>query len=321
MNAEIFAEWLRRQGLQVARTPSSYWVHLGKRVWQAFPYHWLIAPGEAEIREFLLSHAALGLRYSTPFRMSGGCPSYHIVYEQPTYSLENLQRQTRNNIRLGLKKCSLSTMPFTDLEEAGWQLQIDTFKRQGRMMPIKEKGWRLMCKAAENMPGFEAWGAFVGTRLAAAAITFHLEDCFYVLHQMSHRDFMPLRVNNALFFTITNEALNRPAVKRMFLTLQSLDAPASVDEFKFRMGYAAKPVRQRVVFHPLVQPFINQPSHALLRRLLKWRPGNPTLAKAEGMVRFYREGKRPLAEQQWPECLNGLQTMSPRGSTREYVRR
>jgi hypothetical protein len=40
-----------------------------------------------------------------------------------------------------------------------------------------------------------------------------------------------------------------------------------------------------------------------VRRLLWLRPGSPALAKAEGMVRFYREGRRPLAEQVWPAAL------------------
>jgi hypothetical protein len=32
-------------------------------------------------------------------------------------------------------------------------------------------------------------------------------------------------------------------------------------------------------------------------------PDNPTLAKAEGMLRFYLEGKRPPARQDWPDGL------------------
>ena len=69
------------------------------------------------------------------------------------------------------------------------------------------------------------------------------------------------------------------------------------------MGYTVKPVRQRVVFHPCLKPFFNRYSHAAVQRLLAWRPGGPILAKAEGMMRFYLEGKRPLAEQQRPEFL------------------
>jgi hypothetical protein len=100
--------------------------------------------------------------------------------------------------------------------------------------------------------------------------------------------------------------LSRPGIKSIFYGLHSLDAPASVDEFKFRMGYTAKPVRSRVVFHSWLKPVFNRYSHAAVRRLLAWRPGDPILAKAEGMMRFYLEGRRPLAEQQRPECLKEL---------------
>jgi hypothetical protein len=37
------------------------------------------------------------------------------------------------------------------------------------------------------------------------------------------------------------------------------------------------------------------------------RPDSPALAKAESMVRFYREGRRPLAEQAWPAALLAVQ--------------
>ncbi len=85
--------------------------------------------------------------------------------------------------------------------------------------------------------------------------------------------------------------------------LHSLDAPSSVDEFKFRMGYTPQPVRQRVVFHPWLRPLINRATLATLNRLNRSFPGHATLAKAEGMVRFYLEGLKPLQDQQWPTCL------------------
>ena len=50
MNAEIFAEWLRRQGMQVHRTDSTFWCEASSRAYQAFPYHWVIQPAEAKLR-------------------------------------------------------------------------------------------------------------------------------------------------------------------------------------------------------------------------------------------------------------------------------
>ena len=69
------------------------------------------------------------------------------------------------------------------------------------------------------------------------------------------------------------------------------------------MGYTAKPVRQRVVFNPLLSPLFNSATHAALRQFRRWLPENPTLAKSEGLIRFYLEGKRALDQQRWPEAL------------------
>ncbi|MBK9209145.1 MAG: hypothetical protein IPL71_12910 [Anaerolineales bacterium] len=85
--------------------------------------------------------------------------------------------------------------------------------------------------------------------------------------------------------------------------MQSLDAPANVDEFKFRMGFEPRAVRQRVDFHPFLNPFATPTIHTLTRKLLQRDPSNPQLAKAEGMLRFHVEGKRRIVEQAWPECL------------------
>ena len=53
MNAEIFSEWLRRQGYIVVKTESSYWYDAWPRVFQAYPYHWVIQPEQAEINALL----------------------------------------------------------------------------------------------------------------------------------------------------------------------------------------------------------------------------------------------------------------------------
>ena len=89
---------------------------------------------------------------------------------------------------------------------------------------------------------------------------------------------------------MTQQAFKRPGISRVFLGLHSLDAPDSIDQPKLRMGYVAKPVRQRVVFHPLLAPLLNKASHAAVNRLLGRYSHSPRLAKPEGMVRFYLEG-------------------------------
>jgi hypothetical protein len=303
MNADIFAEWLRRQGYRVVHTPSSYWYEVSPRVYQAFPYHWVIQPPEDELSRFLRKNRAIGLRYSTSVDRPMGCISYHAVYDQPSYTLDGLDRRSRQNIRSGLRNCRVEPISFERLAKDGWPLEKDTLDRQGRHVKLKEETWRQRCMAAADLPGFEAWGALVDSRLAASLLTFQMEDCCEMISQQCHRDYLRARVNNALSFVVTQTMVSRISIRSIFYALHSLDAPTSVDEFKFRMGYVAKPVRQRVVFHPWLAPALNRASHATVKQLLCWYRGHSTLAKAEGMLRFYLEGKRPLNEQNWPECL------------------
>jgi hypothetical protein len=303
MNADIFAKWLRIQGYHVIHTISSYWYEAGSRVYQAFPYHWTIQPSEEELSGFMHQARAIGLRYSTPIIAHRGAISYHAVYEGESYTLEGLDRRSRQNVRKGLKNCSVEPISFERLAEEGWRLERDTLDRQGRRANESEQTWRLRCKAAADLAGFKAWGALVNGNLAASLLTFQMDDCCEMISQQCHRDYLNARVNNALTFVVTQTMINRPDIRSIFYALHSLDAPASIDEFKFRMGYHAKPVRQRVMFSPWFAPFESEIFHKVLIRLLNRDPGNQILAKAEGMLRFYLQGKLPLDEQVWPERL------------------
>jgi hypothetical protein len=309
MSVVSYAEWLRHQGQRVFQTVSSYWVEAGPRIYQAFPYHWVISPPEDELRGFLVEHRAIGLRYSAPLETPQGAASYHAVLGIKDYNLDVLGKWARKNVRRGLANCQVEPISFERLAEEGWSLQLDTLDRQGRRLHLEQEAWRTRCLAAGNLPGFEAWGALVAGKLAASVITFRMDDCYYMLYQQCLRHYLPEHVNNALCFVVTQNIIRRPETKSILYGLHSLDASPSVDEFKFRMGYSARPVRQRVVFHPALRPLFNPASHALLAWILHLKPGNPSIAKAEGMLRFYLIGKRPLEQQDWPEVLRQKRPM------------
>jgi hypothetical protein len=303
MNAEIFSEWLRRQGHTVIRTSSSYWYEASPRVYQAFPYHWVIEAEEGELLGLLRRQGAIGLRYSTPLESPLGCISYHAIYNKTSYTLETLDRRSRQNVRAGLKNCRIESIPLERLAKEGWLLESDTAGRQGRALGITERAWHQRYMAAADLPGFEAWGALVDNRLVASLLSFQMDDWCELISQQCHGEFLNARVNNALCFTVTQTMVNRTGIRGIFYTLQSLDAPPSVDDFKFRMGYVAEPLRQRVVFHPWLSSLARPLAHRALLGLIKRYPENRALAKAEGMMRFHIQGKRPLQEQNTPECL------------------
>ena len=303
MNIEVFSEWLRRQGHYIVQSASSFWYDQGPRVYQAFPYHWSVQPSQQELHELMSRGRAVGLRYSTPIDVAHGKISYHVVYESGPYNLEMLSANARSKVRRGLSRCQVQHISMERLAQEGWRLQHDTLERQGRSGSLSQTKWQRICLAAKDLPGFEAWGAIVEGDLAATILTARIDDTCYMLYPQSHRQYLSRYVNNALAYTISHEMLSRLGMRAVFYGVHSMDAPASVDEFKFHMGYRAKPVRQRVVFHPWLAPVFNSASHATVTKLLRWYSENPTLAKAEGMLHFYLEGKRPPNEQAWPECL------------------
>lgn len=296
MTPDIYSEWLRRQGQNVIRTASSYWHSEGFRVYQAFPYHWLIQPSEEELRQWVTEHRALALRYSSPPVAGQETESYHAVYSGDDYALEMLSAWARKNVRHGLRSCTVGPISFDRYVDEGWALRVDTLARQQRRMKESRENWRSKYLAAADLDGFEVWAAQVGNQLAATLVVFQMDGWGYMLYQQCHRDHLREHVNNALSFVVTQNLIRRPTIRGIFYGMQSLDAPASVDEFKFRMGYEAKPVRQCVSFHPYVSPLVNSFTHRAAKSLSDLNPANRLLAKAEGLMRVCLGGESPVTQ-------------------------
>jgi len=83
--AEIFSEWLRRQGYRVIQTPSTYWYEPLPRgsIPGLFPYRlWRCRPTQSEVRGLLQKNRAIALRCYKPALNRPGAISYHVVYEK-----------------------------------------------------------------------------------------------------------------------------------------------------------------------------------------------------------------------------------------------
>jgi len=302
MNAETFAEWLRRQGYKIYRTQSSYWYNAGPGVLQAFPYHWIIDPSEEEIRELMQKNRIVALRYSAPQSLNDGKISYHIVLNK-NYGMDSLRQKARNGVRRGLEHFHVEEISFNRLAKDGWKLQEDTLVRQNRTKSMTQKQWECLCLSAEGLQGFHAYGALHGEELAGAVITCRIDDIFSVPFALSHSSYLTNHVNNALFFSVSSELIKKDEIREVFFTVQSLDAPEHLDDFKLRMGFQLRIVRQKVEFHPFVKPFIGPSLYSINRKLMDWYPSSPALAKCEGMMRFHLEGNLPTQKQNLPACL------------------
>lgn len=303
MNPDIFAEWARRQGLRVYASVSIQWIAAGPQILQSFPYDEETRPAQDELRSLFKTSKAIALRYSTPCSAPEGKISYHVVFEGHELKYETLPKKVRHDIQHGLDYCQYRPVSLAMLGDQGWPLREETLIRQKRQGAETQAWWSRLCASAEGLPGFEAWGAMKDGRLVASIFTYTNGGTASILYQQSLTAHLKYGVNNTLAFSFVNDTLKKKKASRIFYGLHSLDAPPSVDEFKFRMGFRAKPVRQRVVFNPIVAPIFNRATHAGIKVAHQLFPGNYSLAKAEGMLHFYRQGKLPLSEQEWPGVL------------------
>lgn len=303
MNPHTFADWLKLQNYSVYKDRNGYWYNQGPKAYQFIPYHKLIAPTSTELESLFKMTGAFVVRYSTGIDQSVGKISYHVVREEP-FIIETMPKKVRHDIQHGLNYADYKRISFSQMANEGWKVRIDTLMRQGRALSETKDHWQNLCFAAEGLDGFEAWGAFRDNNLIACLFCAVVDNCAQILYHQSMTDHLKHGINNALAYFVTNEMLNRNGINSVFYGLQSLDAPSSVDEFKFRMGYKAKAVRQRVVFNSKISPMFNRFTYILLKTIHNIFPGNYDLSKAEGIVRFYLEGKLPISKQELPNILN-----------------
>ena len=206
MSSDIFAEWLCRLGHKIVITNSSFWVEIGPRIFQAFPYHQVIMPSQDELDILLTRHSAIGLRYSAPWNAPYGVASYHVTFTDRQYPLEVLHKKARHDVRRGIAAARIEPISFDRLASEGG-LRAETLERQGRMGAESREEWQRLCQSAKGLHGFEAWAAIVNGHLAASLIAFTSDDCCSILYQQSRTEYLPLGINNALTFVFTDEIL------------------------------------------------------------------------------------------------------------------
>jgi hypothetical protein len=291
MDAAGYADFLRALGHRVVRTRSSYWFNTSRFFLLSAPPHRLYDPSTDELRQLLRQLPCVGVRFAAPLE-STGKQSYQIVCDNADYGLETLSANVRSKIRRGLKRCEVAPVDFPVIASAGWRAHQDTMARQGRDGGLTGESWQCYWRAAAATPGFEGWGAWCGGELAAFLVTVTFDDSVEFLLARSCTDRLGAYPNNALLFHVTQEMLGRRRVREITFGLESLEPVGPLDQFKFAMGFRPRPIRPRVVFHPLVRAVL-RPA-AVRRAVRNWTdrhgPGAVFWRKAAGLLRFAEEG-------------------------------
>ena len=296
MSAGAYASLLENAGHRVARTESAWWYEVHPHWFLSIPFHAEITPSPGEINE-VFGHGAWVLRYPCPVAL--GTPSYRIVCDDPGYDLATLSSTARRATRRGLENCRVRRLPFADLEAAGGLVvSQSTQERQHRTVPQDhDEYWRRHFTAAAAVEAAECWGAFVGDRLAGFLITVTVDDCVYLPVLKSLTEHLGRYPNNALVYTVTQDALGRPDVTEVSWGLESLlsDLPG-LDRFKLGMGFRQRPIGQRIEMTRWLATAARGPATWAVRQYAARRPGDQTIDRIATTLRWHAGQPRPGAE-------------------------
>ncbi len=267
MNIGNFVEFLERSGRKTIKSDSGYWYDAGGAVYVSIPHHQLRSPSDEEVRELIRKHRILGVKYSTEPGPRGKPGGVYILSDNP-YDLHKLPRSARRYIKKGLELCAVRHVDFDYLKEYGLPLNFDTMKRQGRNDSLfsRQDKWERFCKAAQQVEGTGAWGAFAKNQLAAFIVTFDIDDCCWILHSMCRTDLIPFHPNHALLYTLIKEVLSRPEIEYISGGNVSIFDLPGLREYKERMGFEIMPASFVVVLHPLLEAvLLNKFGRGLLK--------------------------------------------------------
>jgi hypothetical protein len=286
MNVTNYREFLERIGHKVVESESGYWYDPGPRMFERIPAFSLACPSDSEVRNLFWRHGMLGIKYYADLDHAGK-ESFLYVCEDSAYELSGLGRSSRRKVRAGLRNCQVRQIDFAYLHAHGMPANLDTMERQKRQEPLfgDPEHWKGFCQAGGQVEGALVWGAFVEQDLAAYTLGFVVDDYCVFIYQMSRSEHRPSFVNHALTYTATREALARPDIRFASQGHETVRNVSGLDDFKVRLGYKKRPLRQVFRFHPVVKPAVLNPiSQMALGKLRHWRPDSDALVRASGIV-------------------------------------
>lgn len=290
MDAAAYARFLEAVGYRVVRAGAMHWYEAGSRFYMGVPPNFVFAPSDEELRAVFAATRCVGVRFAAPLDGPGRL-SYQIVCDDSGYGLESLSSNNRSKVRRGLKRCRVEPTPMAVIAEHGVRANEDTVGRQGRDGVFAGDRWGRFFDVAGRTDGFEGWAAWIDDQLAAFLITVSFADSVEFLLARSRSDLLGAYPNNALIFTVAEEMLARRRVGAVTFGLESLEPVGPLDQFKFGMGFVRRPLRQRIVFHPLLRAPLAVPAvrGALLRFAESRGEDGVFWRKAAGLLRFADE--------------------------------
>ena len=284
MDAKEFVRLNEELGHTIQHTLNCSWMIREDKSALALPTLENVFPSPKDISA-LFSHGVRYVAFKTEMAEKN---TYEYTFSGNDYDLEKFDSKIRNQIRKGLKTCTIVDVALVDLVEQGFIINVRTLAKHGRHVRYLEvkKDWEHYITVLFHKKDVYIKGAYVDGHLIAYVIFIKVKDKYYIYHPFTNFEYSSANPMNAILFTFINGTLEKEAYINISYGMASIDEKPGLDKFKKGMLFSAKESTRVFVVMPLLRILVNEKARVLLRIVSKIIPrAKPIQTKYECLLK------------------------------------
>ena len=204
------------------------------------PPHILVTDSDNEIKTLIKSQSAFFARWVTDFDVSEETDFWYIINDSPMVLLD-YDSKARNEIRRGLKECSVGLITLDYLLDYGYEIYaaaFNSYKTDLRPKTEAEFKTELLSETGE----WEYWGVIKDGVMIAYCKARIFKDCCEYYSIKLHPEFLKSRPSEVLIYSMNQSYLNDRGFKYINNGSRSLHHATNfpsflIKKFKFRRAY------------------------------------------------------------------------------------
>ncbi len=254
---EEYLAALDREGVAVTRgSRRTFWQCAELSTIERHPSFCVDVPTASEIRRIFWKKWPAVVTYILAPDDSHPPNAWLYVCEDKSYELEKLGTQARRNVRRALRRFRFEPLALEVLREKGEPVYCETRTRIG-LSDGTSRNFQSLCDSVGKNPAYRILGAWAGEDMAAFLLAHCIEDWldFSVYAANEHLNSCP---NEGLIYHLMQQFLtqgNGRVVSYGLSSIQEADNVLTLDYFKKKVGFEARPVHRVFLFHPLLRPW------------------------------------------------------------------
>lgn len=211
--------------------------------------------------QFLLRKSkAYFIRWPSDFDCGFETEWWYLIREKG-FSLEEFDSKRRQEIKKGLKKCTVKKVDAEFIAQNGYEVYINAFKSYDTFQkPADQEEFYRRMMSRKGNPVFDFWGAFCisdGKLIAYFMNRLEETSCLYSSAKFLP-EFLNLSVHHALVYQMTNYYLGELGLRYVCAGARSISHKTNSQDFlikklNFRKAYC----RLNVIYSPVISAMVH----------------------------------------------------------------